>query len=436
MTHSKMNVQISFSACRHLALASVLVFALSLASHGADSQDWSRFHGHDGQGVVADGKIPSTWSDADYKWRRKLGSRDVGSPAVHNGRIYYLVSQPGSEKIALESLDLHTGKLRWSKSFDQSEHHLHNRNTFASSTPSVDDDYIFVSWADPNSTTLKCFDHDGNEVWSRDFGSWKSQHGFGTSPRIYGSMVLLFNSQQAEQLRPGERPGQSRMTAVDRKTGATLWETPLETTRTCYGVPAIYESPNGTQIIGANTGNGLFGLDSKTGRMLWNLEVFDKRSCSTPLIVGDIAIGSSGSGGGGNRLVAVRIPDEAGEKPVEVYAMDRSAPYVPTPALKDGRLYMVDDRGVASCIDASTGESVWGPVRIGGNFGASPVLIGDTLLLISLDGQATLIRAGDEFEKIGEVDLGGPVGATPAFAEGHLLLRVDDELRCLAPEAI
>jgi hypothetical protein len=74
--------------------------------------------------------------------------------------------------------------------------------------------------------------------------------------------------------------------------------------------------------------------------------------------------------------------------------------------------------------------------RVGGNFGASPVLIGSTLLLISLDGQATLLKAGDEFTELGKVDLGGPVGATPAFADGRLLLRVDDELRCLGGKAI
>jgi outer membrane protein assembly factor BamB len=429
----KMKPQIAPLKCC-ISLCS-LALLLSPSAVRAESPQWSRFHGVDGNGVVADGTIPPTWTDADYKWRRKLGARDVGSPIVHQGRVYYLVSKPDAQKIVLESIDLESGKVRWQKEFDQREYHLHKRNTFASSTPTADDDYVFASWADPQSTMLKCFDHDGNEIWSRDFGSWQSQHGFGTSPRIFGSMVLLFNSQQAEQLQPGEQAGQSRMIAVDRKSGATIWETPLQTTRSCYGVPAIYETGSTTQIIGANTGNGLFGLDAKTGKLLWNLTVFNMRSCSTPLVVGNIAIGSAGSGGGGNHLVAVRIPSAPGEQPTEVYRIERNAPYVPTPVLHEGRLYMVDDKGIASCVDATTGESIW-MSRIGGNFGASPVLIGDTLLLISLDGKATLLRAGDRFEKIGEVDLGGAVGATPAFAEGHLLLRVDDELRCLGPKAI
>jgi outer membrane protein assembly factor BamB len=133
--------------------------------------------------------------------------------------------------------------------------------------------------------------------------------------------------------------------------------------------------------------------------------------------------------------VGVRIPRAAGEKPQQVYRIDRGAPYVPTSVLKDDRLYMIGDAGIASCINAQTGETIWAQ-RIGGKFGASPILVGNTLLLISLDGKATLLKASDQFQKIGEVDLGGPVGATPAYAAGRLLIRVGDELRCLGGSAI
>lgn len=425
------------NASRRFAVACslCLVGALAQSVMAESPSSWSRFHGMDGHGFVADASIPNTWSDEDYSWRRKLGSRDVGSPVVIENNVYYLASRPSEEKIALESLDLRTGKLRWSKEYTQRSHHLHKRNTFASSTPAADRENVFVAWADSQHTFLKCFDHAGNEVWSRDFGSWTSQHGFGSSPRIFGSMVLLMNSQQAEQLKPGQVAGQSRMIAVDRKSGETVWETPLETTRSCYGVPAIFEHEGSTQIIDANTGNGMFGIDPRTGKMLWNLKVFEMRVCSTPLIAGDIAICSSGSGGGGNHMVAVRIPKTPGEQPRQLYRIDRGAPYVPTSVLKGDRLFVVDDKGIASCLDAKTGDRLW-MQRIGGNFGASPIMVGDTILIISLDGKATLIKAADKFEKLGQVDLGGPVGATPAFSDGRLLLRVGDELRCLGGKSI
>ncbi len=413
----------------------ILLAALTDLSAVAESP-WARFHGTEGLGYVAGANLPATWSDDGYAWRRPLGSRDVGSPIVLGGKVYYLVSKPQSNQIALESLDLQTGKLRWSKQYPHQSHHLHARNTLASSTPAADQQNVLIAFAEPAHTYLKCLDHDGHEIWSRDFGRWQSQHGFGTSPQIVGSMVLLMNSQQAERVDPGQIPGQSRLTAVDRATGKTLWETRLTTTRSCYGIPAVHHCDDGSvQLIGANTGDGLFGIDGQSGKMLWSLKVFDKRCCSTPLVVGDLAIGTCGSGGGGNQLVAVQIPTSADQQPREVYRIDRAAPYVPTPAVKGDRMFTVDDKGIASCLDLRTGKLLWSK-RIGGNFGASPIIVGDTLLLISLEGQATVLSASDRFERLGEVDLGGPVGATPAFSDGRLLIRVDREIRCLGGKSI
>lgn len=422
-------------SCLMLLLLSALWLLPGWSTQAADN--WSRFHGDDGRGDAGDATIPSQWTDADYSWRRKLGSRDVGSPIIIDGKVYYLVSKPESRQLSLESLELSSGKLRWSKDFAQADYHLHNRNTYASSTPAADQRNVFIAYADPQHTYLKCLDHDGNEIWSRDFGTWQSQHGFGTSPRIFGDLVLLLNSQQAEQLDPGQSPGTSRLIAVNRNSGETVWETPLTATRTCYGIPGVFQQDGVSQIIDANTGDGMFGVDPQTGKMLWNLKVFQMRVCSTPLIVGDIAIGSAGSGGGGNHLVAVRIPTRPGQQPEQVYRIDRGAPYVPTPVLRGKRLFMVDDKGLASCVDVETGENLW-MKRIGGRlgYGASPIVVGDKMLIISLAGEATVLRASDEFEQLGEVDLGGPVGATPAFANGCLLLRVDDEIRCLGGQSI
>ena len=433
-----MSHRVTFRSVSAPVLVPLILFAVAYETPAADSA-WSRFHGESGFGFVADGNLPSQWTDRDYVWRRELPWADVGSPIVVDRSVYYLSANPQSAEITLESLDLDSGNLLWSQSFPHPSHHVHARNTLASSTPAADRQNVFVAFADPDHTFLKCLSHQGDVLWSRDFGPWQSQHGFGTSPRIFGSMILLMNSQQADQLGPGKTPGQSRLIAVDRVTGETLWETKLTTTRSCYGVPAIYpedaDSSEPAQLIGANTGDGIFGLDANTGKMLWNLRVFGKRVCSTPLVVGDIAIGTCGSGGGGNELVAVQIPKSADQSPKEIYRISRAAPYVPTPSIKGDRMFTIDDKGIASCLNVTTGEVVWSQ-RIGGNFGASPIVIGDKMLIISLDGKATVLRAADRFERLGSVDLGGPVGATPAFSDGRLILRVGSEIRCLGAEAI
>ncbi|MCD0462246.1 outer membrane protein assembly factor BamB family protein [Roseiconus lacunae] len=406
-------------------VAVVTLLAITCVFPSATSaNDWPGFHGLSHAGVVADASIPKSFGSQQPSWTFDLQTRDVGSIAIQNGQVYVLAMVKGQPTIRLHAIDLASGQSRWSKDFPQSDNHLHSRNTLASSTPATDAEFVYFANSDREHTWLRCLDHDGNEQWTRDFGPAQSQHGFGTSPTVVGEKVLLNFSQQHDQVRRGT-PGTSKVIALDRKTGATIWETPVTSTRVCYGVPAVVNN----QVIGANTGDGIYSLSLQTGEMLWRLPVFKMRCVSSPIIVGNLAIGSSGSGGGGNHMVAVKMPNQAGEQPSEAYRVEKYAPYVPTAVVKDDLMFIVDDKGIASCIDAQTGESKW-TKRIGGNFGASPILLGNDVLIISLDGEATVFKASPKFQKVTALDLGGPVGATPAYANGKLIIRVGTELRC------
>ena len=123
--------------------------ATAPAKAESPSGSWARFPGADRQGYVADAQIPDKWSDRDYSWSRELGSTDVGSPIVIDEKVYYMVSKPADNTIGIESLDLKTGKVRWSKTFPQVEHHLHKRNTFASSSPTANSEHVYIAWAEP-----------------------------------------------------------------------------------------------------------------------------------------------------------------------------------------------------------------------------------------------------------------------------------------------
>lgn len=407
-------------------VAALLCSSLLLHASGpAEAEDWPGFHGLGVAGVVPEGTLPDSFVKQQPRWTFDLSTRDVGSMAIQDDNVYLLAIDPSDKMlIRLVSIDLKSGEQNWSKAFPQADNHLHSRNTLASSTPATDKDHVYIAHSDRSHTWLRCLDHSGKEVWSRDFGSMQSQHGFGTSPTVHGDLVLLNFSQQGAPVKEGQ-PGVSRIIAVERTSGETVWETPLTTRRVCYGVPVVHDG----KVLCANTGDGLYALSLQTGEMLWRMPVFDKRCVSSPIIAGDLVIGSTGSGGGGNYMVAVRMPSGSSNEPTEAYRIEKFAPYVPTSVVHDGRMFVVDDRGIASCFNVQTGESEW-TKRIGGNFGASPILIGDTVLIISLDGEATLLRAADEFEKITTIDLGGPVGATPAYADGKLLVRVGNELRC------
>ncbi len=414
--------------------AGLLCVTMAAALHAENpvvtSSEWPSFRGPDGLGH-AKGAIPDSWGDSDYAWRVTLGSRDVGSVAVANGCAHLLAYDPKSTSLTLHAIDLEGGATVWKKSFPIGQYRLHARNTYASSTPTIANDRIYISYADNEHTWLRCLDFKGAEVWARDFGPWQSDHGFGTSPAVIDSLVLLYDSQQAEELPAGKSPSHERMIAVDATTGQDRWITPLQATRTCYGIPSAYRAADGSiQIIDAGTGNGVFSIDANTGKKLWELPVFDKRVVSTPMVIGDLVIASCGSGGGGNSLVAVKIPANTSDKPELLYRLDRAAPYVPTSAVNGDYLMMVSDNGIASRVKIADGNVIWSE-RIGGNYGASPLVVGDKMLAISLDGTAVILQCGNSYRKLGEVSLGGPVGASPCYVGGKLLMRVDEELRCL-----
>lgn len=429
-----------------IILAAALTSGSASPSSAAD-EGWTRFRGPDGHGYAADGSIPASWSSADYRWRTELPGSGVGSIVAKGGKAFLITADAENSRRLVIGVDVRSGRTLWQADYPLTPHPLHARNTFASTTPAVDDSRVYVAWADPHRVTVAALSHEGEKLWEVDLGRFQSQHGFATSPVLIDGRLIILNSQQAEQLEPGETAGKSQMVALDPATGATLWATELTTTYACYGVPAPFVSPDGEkQVVAANQGDGLLGLDLETGELRWNRDVFTKRCVSSPIVVGDVVLASAGSGGGGNHLVAVRPgkrkaatggrSDAKGEgdathEAEEVYRMTRSAPYVPTPALVGDRLFMIDDRGIASCVEASTGEIVWSK-RIGGTFSASPVVIGDKLLLISLDGEATVLRAADTFEMLGQFDLGAPVQATPAWGGGCLLLRIGNRLCCLS----
>ncbi|MEM1225745.1 MAG: PQQ-binding-like beta-propeller repeat protein [Planctomycetota bacterium] len=445
MAHSLSSVMGMTLRIRSWAPATVICLAVigasnALADPAAVTQGWPSFRGGDAQGVV-EGRLPPLWTDADYRWTFPLQGMDVGSPVVTaddvDGEPYVFLtdrSQDG-QSIRLLAIGLRSGEPKWQQSFPLEDRRRHQRNSPASTTPAIDGSQVYVAHGDAGGASLRAYTYAGELVWQRDLGSWTGYHGFGGSPIVIDDRVILFNSQQTERLESFQVPGKSFMMAFDRQTGATVWSTPLTTTRTCYGVPAPYDvDGQSPQLIAANTGDGVFSLDVATGQKLWSLSVFDKRCCSSPVIFNgsdghDLVMASCGSGGGGNVLSVVKIPDDDGQ-PEELFRVKSNAPYVPTPCVKDGLIFMVSDNGVASCWD-SDGNRVW-MKRLGGKFGSSPVIVGQQMLVLSLDGDATVISA-DRQGHVGETfSLGTSLGASPAVADGQLLIRVDDRLACLS----
>ena len=295
----------------------------------------------------------------------------------------------------------------------------------------MDDERVYIAWSTPSETTLLALDHEGRDVWRIDLGRWVSQHGFGTSPIIYKDLIILNNSQQANQLKPGVEPGKSFMMAFNRKTGKEVWRTPRKSVNVCYSVPCIYTPKGGKdELLHTTTGNGVYSLDPATGRENWAVaDAFSMRCVSSPIVAGGLVFGSTGSGGGGNYVVAVK----PGKDAQLAYKVEQPAPYVPSILNKGGTLFLWWDQGVVQCLDAATGDKHF-LNRIGGGFSGSPILAGNKIYCIREDGVLITIAAEKKFRLLGESPLGEDSRATPAVSGNRMFLRTNSHLICVKSE--
>jgi outer membrane protein assembly factor BamB len=404
-----------------------------LVSRGSFAQEWTRFRGPNGSGVSHATTIPTTWTDADYCWKVQLPGMGHSSPVIWGEKVFLLSADPSDATRYVLCYSAENGSLLWRRNFESAVHQIHGHSSYASSTPAVDARHVYVAWSTPAEITFKAFTHEGIEKWNVDLGSWVGRHGFCNSPIVYENKVILHLSQQAEKLDPGEVPGESCMVALDGASGRELWRTPLVSQQVSYSVPFIYTPPVGKpELVCTSTGNGVFSLDPATGHENWSIDTFDKRTISSPILAGGLIFGSNGSGAySENYLVAIR----PGNHPEVVYTMKNSsrvkAPYIPSVIAQGDTVFLIYDRGFASCIDAPTGKIHW-MQRTGGKFSGSPVRVRDKIYAIDEDGLVWVIAADKkELKILAKNDLGEPSRSTLAVAGEKMFLRTGSQLFCV-----
>jgi outer membrane protein assembly factor BamB len=399
------------------------LFLTAAAGIASAQESWPRFRGPNGLGADASASIPIQWTDADFLWRVKLGGNGHGSPVVWGERLYLMVGDPAGQKVTLACRDTRSGQRLWGAEHPVRKNHLHDLNSYASTTPTVDDTGVYASWADADSFHLAAYSHAGDERWSKSLGKYQSSHGYSRSPIVVDDLVVLPSNQQSG----------SRLLAFDSHSGDEAWRAELPAGKAAYGTPCVIPTPDGGRaIVTYSSGHGMDAVDAATGKRLWQMPgVFPERCVGSPVYAGGLLLGASGSGGGGKLLVAVRPPSKSSSDPTEAYRVAKGAPYVPTPLVVDDLLVLWHDRGTVAGHDLATGKPLWSE-RVGGKFFASPVRAGGVLYNVSMDGQVVVLSVGrDGCNVLARNDLGEPSEATPAIAGGKMYLRTDESLMCI-----
>lgn len=402
----------------------IIPLLVLLASTAASAQEWTRFRGPNGSGVSDAATVPAQWSDKDIRFRVALPGIGHSSPVLWGNKIFLTSALEDTGTRLVVCLRADDGQIIWQRKFPSSLHSKHPLNSFASSTPCVDSDRVYCCWSTPEEYTLLALDHDGRDVWHKDLGPFVSQHSCGVSPVIYNDLVVLGNDQGDEN-----HQGTSSLLAIDRHTGELRWKLDRRTATVAYSTPCVYQ-PEGrdAELIFNSESHGITSVDPANGRVNWEINVFNKRSVSSPIISGGLIFGSCGSGGGGNYVAAVRPPADVGASPEIAYKIESSAPYVPTPLAVGGLVFLWSDNGIVTCLRAASGETVWEKKRVGGNYHGSPVCAGGRLYCIREDGEVTVVAAAEKYELLGRNPLGEESRSTPAVADGRMYLRTFSHL--------
>lgn len=391
----------------------------------ANAQEWTRFRGPNGTGVSEAKTVPGSWTEKDYNWVANLPGIGHSSPVVWKDKIFLLSADPKTAMRHVLCLNSADGKVNWQKDYPGVVHHLHVRSSFASCTPCCDDKQVYFAWSDPDHTYFKAFDHEGNEKWSLDLGAWVSQHGFGQSPIIYGDLAIITCSQETSKRAGQPEPRESFIVAVEKTTGKLRWRKDCKIDTASYSVPTVRKNEAGVdELVMASTAEGLFAVDPATGNTNWAQKVFSMRTISCPQVVSGLVFGTTGSGGGGNYVVAVR----PGPEPEIAYEIKKEAPYVPTPVALGNLMFLWSDKGIVTCINADDGSRVW-QQRIGGvgNSG-SPIRVADKIYCVDEAGVVVVIAAGGEFKELGKMDLKEECRSTPAVSDGVMYIRTLSKL--------
>jgi outer membrane protein assembly factor BamB len=409
--------------CETILLLGLSGVLTSLAS----AENWDRFRGPNGAGQSDAKGIPTQWSKSNFLWRRQLPGIGHSSPVVWGERLFIMSGDTATGGQLVLAFDALTGAPLWQQQFESPSYSMHQLNSYASTTPAVDAQRVYVMWLADGRISLAALTHDGDEVWRRDAGPFVEKHGFGKSPIVIGDLVLVANDNE----------GDSAIVAFDSASGDIRWQLPRPSAVTAFASPCLLDPTSGAQtLLTVSTAAGLSAVDVASGELLWSglAEALPLRCVSSPIVSHGLVFVSSGIGGNGKFLVAAR-PGSGAEGPSEVYRVQVNVPNVPTPVVSGDLLFLWHDRGVVSCHDVATGDQHWRE-RVGGDYSSSPLAIDGRIFCASRQGEMIVLAADEQFKVLARNPLGEPSHATPAVAHNRLYVRTESTLLCIGDSTL
>lgn len=458
------------------AAATVLTWQGSSA-YGADAQ-WPQFRGLGGSGLGATDFTTHFGPSSNVVWKTALPSGH-SSPCLWGVRIFLTGYADG--KLETICLDRNDGRVLWRRHVEPGNIERGAQLSHpATATPTTDGERVCVYFG---AFGLACYGFDGTELWRKPLPVPVTYHGAGTSPVLAGELLILNGDQDAG----------SSLLAVNKRDGRTVWKTERSGFRRGFATPLLWPPDAPEQVVVPGTLR-LVSYSLRDGGELWSVRGFPNEMVASPVAGDGLIFMAGWTHGSGvsrmpdfDKLLALGdanhdgklTRDEAPAGPAKqhhhyidsdkdglltreeyaviarifdesknialairpdgrgdvtdthvVWKATRGLPYVPTPLCYEGRVYLVKNGGLASCLDAKTGNFLYQEERLGalGDYYASPVAAAGKICVASQQGVVVVYRAGNTLEVLARNALEEPILATPAIVGGTLYVRTKSQL--------
>lgn len=421
---------------------------LARPAGGAPPVAWPQWRGPDGQGHAPNARnLPVEFGgDRNIVWKSELPGRGWSSPAIAGGEIWLTsaVESPLSEEekkkrtagdtgnqplnvsgpVSLRAVcvDRDSGRLLADLELlvDAAPDPIHTLNSYASPSPVLENGRLYCYFGTHGAA---CVDTDSRKVvWTSREHRLKHENGPGSTPTLWQDLLLFHCDGSDAQY----------VVALDKHTGKTVWKTLRSgelnanpQLKKAYGTPLVLTVGDRPLVLSPGA-DWLYAYDPATGVEQWKAPYGTLGFSIVPRPVAGHGMLFMSTSFMQAELLAWKLGDGR-QAPEVAWRFKKQAPQMPSPLLVGDELYLISDRGVATCLDARTGETHWSE-RLGGNFCSSPLAADGKIYVGNREGRMFVLRPGKKFELLADNPLEGAVMASPAAVDSALYVRTDKQL--------
>jgi outer membrane protein assembly factor BamB len=430
-------------------ISAALTTTLFAAVNPEAEKYWPQWRGPYATGTSRQATPLLEWSETrNIRWKVEVPGRGSSSPVVWGDRLFLLTAIPASaptgdashrprgamtprepHRFVVYAIDRKTGKTIWERVAHEAVPHeaSHQDNgTWASSSAATDGEHVIAYF---ESFGLYAYDMNGTLVWKKDLGDkgMRNEFGEGSTPALYGNTVVVVWDHITKP---------SFIVALDKRTGRELWRVDRDEIDT-WATPLVVEHDGRAQVVVPGM-NRLRSYDLETGKVVWEAPGLTMNPIPSPVAADGVVIATSGFRG--NNLKAIRLADAKGDltgSPAIAWSLDRDTPYVPSPLLYDGIVYILKtNSGLLSAFDARTGKPHYQVQRLEGidEVFSSPVGAAGRVYITDRNGNTLVLRSGPKYEVLARNALDDGFDASPALVGTEMYLRGYKFLYAIGPQ--